>query len=269
MFWTDATFAGMKNYYPAFQNLSEDTISYANQAEQCALDKCKLAIYASDWASETARHNYQVDPFKIRMIPFGSNIDEDFSIEEIEGLIDSRQEEPCNLLFVGRDWYRKGGDIAVAVTEELNNRGISAVLHIVGCTVQQKRQDSVKFYGLLSKSDPKDRAILRALFMKARFFFMPSRAECAGVVFAESCAFALPIITTNTGGITTYVRDGLNGRSLGCDATTAVYAEAIIGLLADRTQYKEMALAAYKEYQQRFNWHTVGKALAEALRSVL
>ena len=98
---------------------------------------------------------------------------------------------------------------------------------------------------------------------------MPSRADCAGVVFAESCAYALPIITSNTGGINTYVKDGLNGRSLGAEAATADYVEAIIGLLTDTTRYKEMALAAYNEYRQRLNWHAAGKAVNEALKSIL
>ncbi len=267
--FTDATFSGMLNYYPAFGNVSKQTISYADQAEQHALDKCELAIFSSEWASETAKLYYQVDPSKIRVIPFASNIDEAFSMAEIEGIIDARLNEPCHLLFVGREWFRKGGDIAIAVTEELNNRGIPTILDIVGCTSARNQREYVKFYGLLSKADSKELALLRALFMKARFLFVPSRAECAAVVFAESCAFALPIITSNTGGINTIVKNGLNGRSLSLEASTADYAEAIIGLLADKARYKEMALAAYKLYQQRFNWPTVGKTLTEALRSVL
>ncbi len=267
--WTDATFAGMLKYYPAFLNLSAETIAYAHQAEQRVLDRCKLAIYASEWASETAKRYYQTDPSKIIVIPFGSNMEEDIPRDEIEGIIDARQIQPFNLLFVGKDWYRKGGDIAVAVTEELNSRGFPAILHIIGCTPPKKQQDFVKFYGLLSKSDLKDLAVLRSLFKKASLFFMPSRADCAGVVFAESCAYALPIITSNTGGINTYVKDGLNGRSLGAEAATADYVEAIIGLLTDTTRYKEMALAAYNEYRQRLNWHAAGKAVNEALKSIL
>lgn len=51
IFWADATFAGMINFYPGFKNLCSETIRDGNRMEQLALSKCRLAIYASEWAS--------------------------------------------------------------------------------------------------------------------------------------------------------------------------------------------------------------------------
>src|SRR5918997_6786214 len=61
VFWTDATFAGMIDFYPEFSNLSKESINNGNHIEQSALEKCKLALYSSKWAATTAVDNYQVD----------------------------------------------------------------------------------------------------------------------------------------------------------------------------------------------------------------
>jgi hypothetical protein len=74
VFWTDATFAGMIDFYPEFTNLCTETKKNGDRMEQLALSKCHLAIYASEWAANTAIQNYDVDPAKVKVVPFGANI---------------------------------------------------------------------------------------------------------------------------------------------------------------------------------------------------
>ena len=88
VFWTDANFAGMINYYPGFDNLSSRTIKNGNFVEQSALDKCKLAIYSSEWAAETAIKYYNVDSSKIKVVMQGANLDSERSELEIEKIIE-------------------------------------------------------------------------------------------------------------------------------------------------------------------------------------
>src|SRR5262245_38646001 len=66
VFWTDATCAGMTNFYPGWSNLSRDSQRNGNNMEQAALSKCRLAIYSSDWAANTAKTNYEVDARKVK-----------------------------------------------------------------------------------------------------------------------------------------------------------------------------------------------------------
>jgi len=54
VFWTDATFAGMTDFYPAVSNLCTETITNGNKMEALALSKCHIAIYSSEWAANTA-----------------------------------------------------------------------------------------------------------------------------------------------------------------------------------------------------------------------
>ena len=55
IFWADATFDGMVDFYPEFTNLCDETMRNGRAMEQAALSNCRLAIYASEWAA-TDRH---------------------------------------------------------------------------------------------------------------------------------------------------------------------------------------------------------------------
>src|SRR5205085_4346229 len=73
-FWTDATFAQMVGLYPEFQRLTTATIENGDRLERLALSRSSVAIYASDWAAQSAIRDYGADPAKISVIPFGANL---------------------------------------------------------------------------------------------------------------------------------------------------------------------------------------------------
>src|SRR5262249_53362050 len=74
-FWTDATYAGMINFYPGWTDLCKESLINGNKMEQAALSNCRLAIYSSDWAAKTAKDNYDVDVSKLQVVPFGANVE--------------------------------------------------------------------------------------------------------------------------------------------------------------------------------------------------
>ena len=132
VFYTDATFAGMLGFYDSFSNLCSETIKHGNYLEKVALETSNLIIYSSDWAAKTAIDNYSIEPNKIKVVPFGANMVSKRSLNDIKDIINNRSSQTLNLLFIGVDWIRKGGDLAVNITKELNNLGIRTILHVVG-----------------------------------------------------------------------------------------------------------------------------------------
>jgi glycosyltransferase involved in cell wall biosynthesis len=132
VFYTDATFAAMINYYPAYKNLCKHTIRLGNELEKSALENCDLAIYSSEWAAESAIHDYHINPEKVKVVPFGANIECARNEHDIKEIIKTKTKEVCNLLFIGVDWERKGGEIAVKIAEQIHNSGIPVHLDIVG-----------------------------------------------------------------------------------------------------------------------------------------
>lgn len=116
IYLSDATFSIMVDYY--FKGLSKYAINQGNQVEQKAMDKATEIIVSSQWAANSVINDYHQDPSKVHVIEFGANIDDKDIIEKkfvYEGHL--------HLLFLGVDWKRKGGQIAVDACKWLNENG--------------------------------------------------------------------------------------------------------------------------------------------------
>ena len=267
VFWTDASFAGMLNFYPFFANLAPLSIDEGHALERWVLGRCSLAIYSSDWAAQTALASYPIKPNRLAVVPFGANLERTPTSEEIEGIIQSRDPACCRLLFVGVDWERKGAEIAVEAAEALTGAGVRVHLNIVGCLPPSNRRlpPYVKVHGFLSKATPEGRQQIDSLFRKSHFFILPSRAECFGVVFCEANAYALPCLATNVGGIPSVIMEGRNGKLFDVQASGHDYA-ACIATLMDPKRYHALALAAFEESRSRLSWKVSGIKIIELLR---
>jgi glycosyltransferase involved in cell wall biosynthesis len=269
IFWTDATFDGMLNFYPEFTNLCNETIEDSRRMEQAALSNCRLAIYSSEWAAKTAISNYDVDSRKIKVVPFGANLTRIPTADEIQQAIASRGSGVCKLLFVGVDWNRKGGEMALSVTYMLNERGLDTELHIVGCEPPSPFPPFVKRYGYLSKANHQQSELLHKLYKMSDFFILPSKAECAAVVIAEASAYGLPALTTNVGGLGTVVTDGINGRTFDPLSFCQECTDYIVETLSSKERYHQLCLSSIKEYANRLNWRSAGQSVLKLIGPVL
>lgn len=254
VFWADATFGGMIDFYPEYTNLCAETIRNGQMMEQAALSNCRLAIYSSDWAAKSATSNYSVDSIKIKVVPYGANLSHLPATSEVDQAIVSRGAGTCKLLFVGVDWYRKGGDMALSVASLLNERGLATELHVVGCYPPTPLPAFVKTYGYLSKADQEHKKLLSHLYKTSDFFILPSRAECAAVVVAEANAFGLPALTTKVGGMKTVVRDGKNGEAFDPSSFVEECADYIIHTMSTKERYRQLCISSFEEFSGRLNW---------------
>ena len=268
VFWTDASFAGLRSTYPEFENVARESLEKGDAMEQEALSRCRLAIYSSEWAAQSAIDHYDVDPKKVRVVPFGANFDSDKSVAEIEESIDSRETDTCRLLFLGVEWERKGGDIAVEIAARLNRCGLPTELHIVGCEPQQELLEFVKVHGFVSKSTDSGRSLIDDLISNSHFLVQPSRAECYGLAFAEASAHGVPSIATNVGGIPTVVRNGINGMIFDPSTSPNDYASTIDRLMSEPWRYRALARSAHREYRERLNWKAAGDSVTQLLEEI-
>jgi glycosyltransferase involved in cell wall biosynthesis len=251
-YWTDGVWDLMANYY--YMRPSKGFYEAAKQHEQQAIAKAAHSVYSSEWAAAGAKKYYQAADAKLAVIPFGANLEIAHGRDFIASAITARRRDSCVLLFLGVDWERKGGRIALETARLLNRQGLKTELIVAGCSVPGEKPDFVKEVGFLSKRSPEGRSQIADLLKSSHFLVLPTRAECAGVVFSEASAFGLPIITSDTGGISTYVRQAVNGIRIPLSAGPDVYAEHIYRLFHDRAGYEAMAFEAWQEYEQRLNW---------------
>ena len=109
VFWTDACFAGMLNFYESFSNLAPRSVVAGHSAEYSALKLCSRAIYSSAWGATTAQESYAADASKFRVIPFGGNGKDKPALADVEAIVAQRDTASCNLLLIGVDWQRIWG----------------------------------------------------------------------------------------------------------------------------------------------------------------
>jgi glycosyltransferase involved in cell wall biosynthesis len=267
IFWTDATFDGMINFYPEFTNLCDETIRNGRRMEQAALSNSRLAIYSSEWAAQTAIRYYNVDSRKIKVVPFGANLARSPSADEVREAIASRGSGVCKLLFVGIDWYRKGGDKALAVASILNQQKLDAELHVVGCEPPQPLPAFVKTHGFLSKSNREQNERILRLYETSDFLVLPSKAESFGIVIAEANAFGLPALTTDVGGMRTAVRDGKNGWAFDRRCFVEQCAEYILQTISSTERYHQLCASSFREYSERLNWRSAVQSVRNLIAS--
>ena len=201
-----------------------------------------------------------------KVVPFGANIDCDRNVQDINAIIDNKNKEICKLLFVGVEWFRKGGDVALRVAELLNRRGIKTVLDLVGCNPPVRVPGFVKAHGFISKHTDVGKRLLDTLMTEAHFLILPSRAECYGVVFAEASSFGVPSLATRVGGIPTAIRDGGNGQTFELDDDPEKYCDYIERVMSSRNSYRELALSSFEEYSQRLNWVSAGRKVRDLVQ---
>ncbi len=256
VFWTDAPFGAMRGYYPWYQAVSAASLGEGMACDDRALRLCRAACYSSEWAARGAVEMHGADPAKVHVLPFGANLDRETSPDEIPPLAANRLAGPWRFLFVGVEWGRKGGDLALAVVRELNERGHPSELIVAGCQPPARLgplPPYVRLEGFISQHTPEGRRRLAGLFESALFYLMPSRAEAYGIVFCEANAHGVPCLSTATGGIPTIVRNGGNGQLFAPAAPAAEYVDFILSNTAP-DRYLALAQRSLDAYRERLSW---------------
>jgi glycosyltransferase involved in cell wall biosynthesis len=271
--WTDTTIASAIDFYPRyFRNcICSESIHDILSIEKSLMQRCKLAIFSSEWGARSAVEFYGIDPSKLKVVPFGANLRCPRTRTDIEVLAGSRPRNRCKLLFIGVDWLRKGGDIAMRVASELNRSGLPTELTVVGCDpiCDGPLPDFVRPLGYISNATEEGANRLNSLIAESHFFIMPSRAETYGHVFCEASSFGVPSIASDVGGIPAAVRNDVNGKTFSKDAPVQAYCSYITDLFADYPRYLNLALSSFREYKERLNWDVAGRTVRTMLESVV
>ncbi len=261
--WTDATFARMENFYDNFSRLTPESARDGHAAEQLALNRCRMAIYSSEWAAASAKDDYHAASEKLAVIPFGANVPWRPSSAEIEAVIKKRSAGIRRLLFIGVEWRRKGGPLALSVMRELNRAGRSAELTVIGCAPDAgaSRAANVRWLGYIDKGTAAGSRRIYDELARAHFLLLPARADCSPAVLSEANSLAVPVLAPAVGGIPTIVRDGVNGYLLTTNAGADDYGARICSC----DNYEDLARSAHHEFKTRLNWQTGAAQLLSRL----
>ena len=261
IYMTDATFQQLQGYYDYFSNLPAYNIKQGIELDKKAFQKAAHCMLASDWNKNSAVKDYGIDPNKISVLPCGANLDTIPAVADLN----LKASGQCRLLFLGVEWERKGGELALQTFRLLKQKGINPHLHIIGCVPPHdlSAETGITVIPFLDKNNPVEFQQLQKIFFQTDFLLLPTRAECAGVVFSESSAYGIPSITTHTGGVPTYVKDGINGYALPVEAGAEAYAKKIEQLVSDQHALQNLKQSARNYYEEKLNWDRWGQRFKE------
>lgn len=182
------------------------------------------------------------------------------------------KKQKLNILFSGINWKRKGGDIAVSTIEELNSRGIEATLYICGIKDESlpaklRNLDYIKNVGFLNKNKKTDLKKYLEIWEKTDIFILPTRAECSAIVLNEANAYGVPILTTDTGGLSDYVINDKNGIRMSLNAKGKDYANVIENWIKNN-DLERLSIGARDLYITTNSWKAWGENFNLLLKSM-
>lgn len=266
IYLSDAVFRLMVGYY--WSDLDPRTEHYLDNCEKAALKRADAVIFASEWAKAGAMKFYQTNPQKIHVLPFGANL-----IDKYQGYQEcDSNNNTIRLLLVGVDWERKGIDIAIDCVRALNKmqKKYSFDLTIIGVKqpTGQEYESYIHILGRLNKNIPEEYERMISYYQESDLFLLPTKAECAGIVFAEAAEYGLPSVTHKMGGVESYVEDGVTGRCLPLGSTGEDFAAAILEII-ENGRLEAYSKAARAKYERELNWDSWLKSFDTILEDLL
>jgi glycosyltransferase involved in cell wall biosynthesis len=188
--------ASREKTHPAFQW----TFVPNNFLEKRVFQTAAKVVSFSEAARRSVIEDYQIDENKVQVIYPGVDL------QQIPQRIPVRcAESPFQILFIGGDFKRKGGDDLLQVfLEQFADR---AELHLVTTAPIECDHPKVHIYRHIQAYTPE----WLALYHQADVFVLPTYSEPLGWVFIEAMAAGLPIIATHHNAIPEIVSHGETG----------------------------------------------------------
>lgn len=253
IYLNDGTFNKLIGYNPGFMGLGWLSKKITRLLEEKALENSTHLIFSSEWAADDAHKTYGIPTEKISVVKFGANL----GVPEVP-LHEKNYSEPLNVLFSGVGWERKGGDIALEAIKILQGKGYSLKFKIMGCTPEVD-EDFVEIIPFLNKNKPEELAEIERHLAEAHLMFVPTRTDCSPIAFCEAAGFSIPVLSTDTGGVSSIVEDGKTGFLLPENASAKDYADLIEReILSHPDRLKQISENARRKYDEQLNWKVWG-----------
>ncbi len=271
--FSDAPWMAWLEVYKGYYPVPIGAQRFAAQ-ERAAAKRATGLIYGSEWARQDAIRRFDVPPARVYAQPMGAAWVPREDDPVLEAIVRARPADRLDLLFVSKEWERKGGPLALEIARGLRASGrVGEVrLHIVGERPRLASEDEafVRSYGLLRRGLEAEAEQLRALLLQSHFLVVPTLAECFGLVFAEAQAFALPPVSRAVDAVPSIVLDGETGILQAKEDGPDPYVRRILDLLkGDRAGYTRMALAGRAHFRERLNWPAFGHGVKRVVESAL
>ena len=212
---------------------------YKYSRNRICFQNAQKVIAWSSWTAGSLINDYHVNPAKVEVIPPGVDLD------MWQPRVGQQEADKFNILFVGSDFKRKGGDLLVKAFRKLPSERFH--LHLV-TKAKVAEEKGISVYRQMRPNS----AELLDLYQRAHVYVHPARAEAYGISAVEAVAVGLPVIVTRVGGLQSVVDDHISGYLLD-EANPELIAQRIRDVVADDEHRQAMAFAARLRAEQFFD----------------
>lgn len=224
------------------------TASYQRQ-EKRIYENARMVFVMSGNIRKSLLKQYGIPDKRIRLVYAGSNTG--------TTAFNPNKYQSRKILFVGKDWHRKGGPLLLKAFGQVLQEIPSAQLIIIGCRPRTPLPNCL-ILGEVGLDQ------VRQAYEEAAVFCMPTRREPFGLVFIEAMSRRLPIVASDIGALPELVENGRNGFSLPADPM--LYAEKLIQLLNNPDTAAAFGAYAAEKISEVYNWNHVGEGIAQGIR---
>jgi len=240
-----------------YPGIGKKYINKAYDYERALYKKLDYIFPMSKWLAHSFTSDFKVNARKV--IPVGAGI----NLPRIKSPGDRDAGAP-KILFVGKDFERKGGGVLLEAFMKVKKKIKDAELIIAGPARMNNLPAGVRCEGYISKQTDEGLDKLITLYSEASIFVLPSLYEPFGIAFAEAMAHKLPCIGTNRCAMPEIIDDGINGFVVEPNDSKSL-AHGMYAILEDRGLWESMSESAYHKYYSNYRWDIVTNKIMDVL----
>lgn len=242
-----------------YRGLSDEDVNHRFLKQQETIAQCEAVFTHSSYGADSIARDFNYPRENIFPIGAGASLQFEAGIDTTE-----TRYGRANILFVGRDWDRKGGPLVYQAFKMLKARMPHATLTIVGPDQPPVTGPGIIFEGFLRKHRYFERRRLLKLFRQASLFCTPSVCETWGLVYVEAAAAGLPIVGTDEWAMPDIVVHGKTG-ILCSDRTALSLSGAMFDILHDPARARVMGQSAIEHVDKVLDWPNVVDRIVAAI----
>ncbi len=227
------------------------------ELERRAFDRAIHVCTRSKRTRDSIVNDYGIAAERVTVIGGGVNF------RTLPDIVPAVARQEPTVLFIGKDFYRKGGDVLLRAFSKTRQQLPKARLLLL---TGESIPDNLPLDGVELIKPTWDRNVIGALYRRADVFVLPSRLETWGDVLIEAMTYGLPCIGVTGEAMDEIIEDGATGLTVPPDDADAL-AAALTCLLSNRSLCLQWGKKARRRVEQEYTWDHVGARLARVIEA--
>ncbi|MHA1272225.1 MAG: glycosyltransferase family 4 protein [Promethearchaeota archaeon] len=165
-------------------------------------------------------------------------------------------QEKKYITFIGRLTYIKGFDIFIKMIKKIHKFNNTLEFLVIGDGPLKKLMDQVGNSISLTHFVRYPYNLMKKIYNQSKVLILTSRFEGVPTTILESLSCGTPVISTNVGGISEIIQDGINGILLP-NRLNSLNISSIMDLIEDEKKLKQYGKKGRQLILEHFSWKKI------------